>query len=173
MKTYIMHKVIIAVKCILEQNNKILFIKEPKKSSWRPGTWSLPGGKIDPNESYLDAVSREMKEETGLRVKVNGLLKIIEIIRDINKETRLVHHYIFSVKKTGGNFKNPDYHVEDFSWFTKNDVSRMPIKNLSEYYYKDLIREYFAYERKVVDLSLMSVFDTNKNLQFKEWSSIQ
>ena len=59
---------IFAVKCIVEEAGKILLIQESSKSSWRPGKWGLPGGKIDPKENMLEAVEREMHEETGLTI---------------------------------------------------------------------------------------------------------
>lgn len=36
--------------------------------------WTFPGGKIEPGESPADAVVREVREETGIRVTVHGEL---------------------------------------------------------------------------------------------------
>ena len=41
-------------------------MQERKKKDW-PG-YTLPGGHVEMGESFVDAVVREMKEETGLTV---------------------------------------------------------------------------------------------------------
>lgn len=38
--------------------------------------WALPGGKINPGESIVDCLKREMKEETGLEVSPEKLLGV-------------------------------------------------------------------------------------------------
>ncbi len=43
------------------------------------GTWSLPGGHIAPGEAPDAAIVREMREETGLRVRVRALICILEL----------------------------------------------------------------------------------------------
>ena len=52
---------------VIIQNNKLLLLKrneEPYK-----GTWDLPGGYLDGQESPQDAIRREMREELGVYVK--------------------------------------------------------------------------------------------------------
>lgn len=43
------------------------------------GSWSLPGGRVEPGESDQQAVVREVAEETGLDVRVGDLVGCIEI----------------------------------------------------------------------------------------------
>jgi ADP-ribose pyrophosphatase YjhB (NUDIX family) len=44
------------------------------------GRWSVPGGRIEPGERATDAVVREVAEETGLAVQVDGFLGWVERI---------------------------------------------------------------------------------------------
>ena len=38
------------------------------------GTWELPGGRVDVGESAVEAAVRETSEESGLRVRITGLV---------------------------------------------------------------------------------------------------
>ena len=55
----------LTVLCLIEDGEKILLQNRVKKD-WQG--YALPGGHVEPGESFVDAVIREMKEETGLTV---------------------------------------------------------------------------------------------------------
>jgi 8-oxo-dGTP diphosphatase len=42
------------------------------------GTWSIPGGRVEPGESDAEAVAREVLEETGLVVEPGDLVGTVE-----------------------------------------------------------------------------------------------
>ncbi|MCA9726931.1 MAG: (deoxy)nucleoside triphosphate pyrophosphohydrolase [Candidatus Eisenbacteria bacterium] len=39
-----------------------------------PDSWEFPGGKVEPGEASADCASREVLEETGVHIRVRGLL---------------------------------------------------------------------------------------------------
>jgi len=49
----------------IEHGDRVLFLRQPHREGW-----SLPGGLLDRRESAADAVVREVREETGLRIEV-------------------------------------------------------------------------------------------------------
>lgn len=55
----------LTVLCLLTDGNRLLLQNRVKKD-WKG--YTLPGGHVEPGESFVDAVLREMKEETGLTV---------------------------------------------------------------------------------------------------------
>lgn len=56
----------LTVLCLIEQAGRIL-LQNRTKADWRG--YALPGGHVEPGESFVDAVIREMKEETGLEIQ--------------------------------------------------------------------------------------------------------
>lgn len=61
-----------------------------------PGTWSLPGGHIEPGERAKDAALREVSEETGIEAEILGLTDVHDVLIQ-SAEGQLSAHYVLSV----------------------------------------------------------------------------
>ena len=55
----------VTVLCLIQDGNTIL-LQNRVKEDWKG--YTFPGGHVEPGESFVDAVIREMKEETGLDI---------------------------------------------------------------------------------------------------------
>lgn len=74
-------KVVVGVGIILKnRDGKVLIGK--RKGSHAP-FYSIPGGHLDPGESFEEGAAREIKEETGLELNQNDL-KVISITNNID-----------------------------------------------------------------------------------------
>ncbi len=57
------------------------------------GQWSIPGGMLEVGETIIEGVRRELAEETGIEVRVGGLIEVFERIRlDAAGKTR--YHFV-------------------------------------------------------------------------------
>lgn len=57
----------VAVGVIITPNGQVLLGDRPTGKPWA-GWWELPGGKLEPGESVIEALSRELKEELGIEL---------------------------------------------------------------------------------------------------------
>ncbi len=64
------------VACIIDDRQRVLLTRrciEPFCSQW-----VMPGGKIDHGEAIIAALHREVQEEVGLKIHVEGLIDVFE-----------------------------------------------------------------------------------------------
>ncbi|MCR5677734.1 MAG: NUDIX domain-containing protein [Agathobacter sp.] len=83
-----------AVRGIIERDGK--FIMQQSKE----GDFKIPGGGIEPGETHVQALAREVREEVGLLVipeSVRPIGEIVEKRRDIFDPTRtyIAHSYFY------------------------------------------------------------------------------
>jgi len=110
---------------ILIEGGKILITRQemPTKRNW-----SLPGGKLRPGETIERCLVREMKEETGLDVKVGQLLYVADRFRSLNGH---VVHMSFLVERVGGKLKRGRDVQQDGEVI--DDVKMVPVDELQAY----------------------------------------
>lgn len=71
------HRQLIIVLGLIEREGKLLIMRrvDPNRPYWHH-CWEIPGGKIDPGETPLHALHREIVEETGLTIHSQQLLGV-------------------------------------------------------------------------------------------------
>jgi len=85
-----------------------------------PGTWGLPGGKVEAGESLLDAITRECTEELG---KFPVTEKIMPIEQFTSADNRFIYHTFFGV--VNDEFV-PTLNSEHYgyAWIDKNSIPK-------------------------------------------------
>ncbi len=57
---------------VVRRGHRFLLTQEKKYGS----TWSIPGGRAEPGETLAGAAIREVLEETGVPIKLDGVLRV-------------------------------------------------------------------------------------------------
>lgn len=119
---------LVGVGAIVHTNGKFLLIRranEPGK-----GLWSIPGGLVEVGERIVDAVKREVEEETGIKIEVGRLIDVLENIV-LDDEGRVKFHYIlidFEAKPISESLEvRPSSEVLEARWFTIEEMRNLPM----------------------------------------------
>ena len=97
--------------------------REPLK-----GYWSLPGGVLETGETLEDGLRREVREETGLEVKVSRLFEVFERIMP-DEKGRSEYHYVlldYLCRASGGALAAGD-DVSRVEWVDERSLEKYRI----------------------------------------------
>lgn len=93
---------------LLVERGRILFVRETKQIA--RGLYNLPAGRLEPNETVHDGVRREVREETGLHVRLIRLIGVYERVR--SRQGQHLINFVFLVKRTSGKIRPSKEHPE-------------------------------------------------------------
>lgn len=102
---------------VFNSKDQLLLVKrsvEPAK-----GTWCLPGGFIEVDESIEEAAVRELEEETGLKGKIEGL---VDFFSQRSQYYSAILIFGYRVKILGGELKAGD-DAQDAGFY---DLDKLP-----------------------------------------------
>jgi 8-oxo-dGTP diphosphatase len=85
------------------------------------GTWSVPGGKVEPGETLAAAAQREVREENGIDISVGRELWTVRQPAP-GGGTYEIHDFLASA--TGGHLQAGD-DASDAQWFTPEDMRQL------------------------------------------------
>lgn len=75
----------VCVGAVAIDDNRLLLVRRRNEPGL--GSWSVPGGRVEPGETVQEAVVRELLEETGVEGVCTGLIGVVERIGDD-------HHFV-------------------------------------------------------------------------------
>lgn len=113
---------IVGVGGIIRKGSRVLLVRravEPLK-----GKWSIPGGAVEVGEELTTALRREMREETGLKVRVQGVVEVLDRIQT-TPDGRVQYHYVlidYLCRPAGGKLRAGD-DVSEAAWATLGELA--------------------------------------------------
>ena len=105
------------VAAIIKKDNHFLIVKRNRKKHLGL-KWEFPGGKVKENETFEDALKREIKEELNIKISLQD--KIAEEKYKDEKIDIVLHYYLCNEKS--GTIELNEH--EDLAWVEKKDFDK-------------------------------------------------
>lgn len=109
---------------LIEKQGRYLLIKEASKK-WK-GKWFLPGGKVELNETPENAAHREVKEEAGCDIVINGMFYFRYSSGIFDRYLSIF--YAASIMGEETLKQIADKHSLEVKWFTTEEIFHLPVR---------------------------------------------
>lgn len=106
---------------LLDDKDRIYLIKEKDKHGISKGSWNLPGGSVDGEETLLESAEREVKEETGYDAEIQSMVGCYKCKK--GEESWI--YTVFKAKTSGTKNGKTDPGVEEGKWFEKEEFMNL------------------------------------------------
>ena len=126
LRKYVGHDLLMTVGCgVLIENDKGQVLLQKRSDT---GEWCVPGGALEPGETYIEAASRELYEEVGIRVSDLRLFGLYSggdrEIRYPNGDIVYSLSVIFITSSYTGEISDSDSEVLEHRFFGKNEIPK-------------------------------------------------
>jgi len=139
------------VGAILEKDGKFLLVKEIKPIA--KDKWNHPAGWLEVGENPIEAVKREVKEETGFDFEPKNILGVFSLSKETGPE--IGYHgvkIIFCGDITEKQEKYLTDEISEIKWFSSEEIENMDSNTLRDVDIKTMVKNYIAGKKYPLDL---------------------
>lgn len=124
------------VACLVEHEGKFILLHR-QDNKIHGGRWGQPAGKVDLSDnSKIDAMIRELREETGIQAQKEDLSFYKTFFVSHQDRDFLYHYFIMHVKEKPDIVLSEKEH-KGFSWVTLEESLEMPLVMDEDFCLKD------------------------------------
>ena len=123
------------------KKNKILVSKRKPQKIYSD-CWEFPGGKLEKNESFQQAIVRELQEELGIRVEIKDLTVIDNISHSYHRN-QIIILAVFFLKKWKGFITAKE--SQEIQWVSKSDLKKLNFLEGSKIIIERLNSDYYNF----------------------------
>ena len=123
----------IAAYGLVLQNQRILLCRISDHLIRDAGYWTLPGGGLNFGEDPVEAMTREVCEETGLIVRSLGVAGIDSLLKKNEDYDFQRIGIIYHTELIGGTLTNElDGSTDLCAWWSYEEAKKLPLVDLTE-----------------------------------------
>ncbi|MDO8939008.1 MAG: NUDIX domain-containing protein [Methylicorpusculum sp.] len=125
---------------VFNAQHNVLLIKRNQPPAL--GLWSIPGGKLEAGETLVEACRREVKEETGMDVRVVSMVAVVE--RRIDQFHYVIVDFLAELEEACSSIPVAQTDVSEARWVSMQQLDDFElVPGLQEI----MVRTYDAYCR--------------------------
>jgi ADP-ribose pyrophosphatase YjhB (NUDIX family) len=117
----------VGVGAIVLHEGRVLLVKRGQAPAL--GLWSVPGGLVDLGETTVEAARREVEEECGLKVRIAGLVGVLDrVTRD--GDGRVRYHWVlvdYLAFPESNDAITAGSDAAEVRWVTIDELERLPV----------------------------------------------
>jgi 8-oxo-dGTP diphosphatase len=121
---------IVGVGVVVLRRDEVLLVQRGKNPN--KGQWSIPGGKQLLGETVMEAVHRELLEETGVIIEQPALLDVVDVIVPDGIGKILFHYTLvgYQAKWLAGECSSGD-DADAVKWFTFEELNSLGLLEIT------------------------------------------
>ncbi len=139
----------VTVAAIIECRGKFLMVSEFDEAPYP--VYGQPAGHLEAKEDLIQAVKREINEETGLNLEPQGISGIYTYVKDNETIQRFCFYVVDNTLPEELVPNDPDNDIKGAKWYTKEEIDNLKDKFRTRLV-KHCFKDYFAGKRYPLDI---------------------
>jgi len=121
---------IVSAHAAVFRGDRVLLARRAHEPS--RGRWSVPGGAIELGETIRDAAQREIREECGIEVEIEGIVDAVDnIIPDESGRIRFHYVVIYLIARYVSGRARPGSDASEVRWVTRAELDGLDMHPLA------------------------------------------